>query len=94
MNMFGGHGSGGYLGPGAPPMEVDLLSLLKNYNPHDLAALYQHWGYVDPRFEPQGKERNAVGFCSPVSGVSVFCHQHHHTNMFSTRLKVGNFVLV
>ncbi|KAM9839052.1 zinc finger protein 516-like [Aulostomus maculatus] len=38
---------------GEMPMDIDLLSLMKNYSPHDLAALYQHWGFVDPRFDPQ-----------------------------------------
>lgn len=37
------------------PMDIDILGLLKNYNPHDLAALYQHWGFVDPRIDPQGE---------------------------------------
>ncbi|KAM8840104.1 zinc finger protein 516-like isoform 1-T5 [Spinachia spinachia] len=32
---------------------MDILSLLKNYSPHDLAAVYQHWGFVDPRIDPQ-----------------------------------------
>ncbi|XP_071770784.2 zinc finger protein 516-like [Centroberyx gerrardi] len=64
MNMWGIHGSKAYLEPllfaqgksgstGEMPMDIDILSLLKNYNPHDLAALYQHWGFVDPRLDPQ-----------------------------------------
>uniref|UniRef100_A0A8D3A0L2 C2H2-type domain-containing protein n=1 Tax=Scophthalmus maximus TaxID=52904 RepID=A0A8D3A0L2_SCOMX len=64
MNMWGLHGSKAYSEPllfaqgksegtGEMPMEVDILSLLKNYSPHDLAALYQHWGFVDPRIDPQ-----------------------------------------
>nr|XP_057903935.1 zinc finger protein 516-like [Doryrhamphus excisus]XP_057903936.1 zinc finger protein 516-like [Doryrhamphus excisus] len=35
------------------PHDFDVLSLLKNYSPHELAALYQHWGFVDPRLDPQ-----------------------------------------
>ncbi|CAJ1084100.1 zinc finger protein 516-like [Xyrichtys novacula] len=38
---------------GETPMDIDILSLLKNYSPQDLAALYQHWGFVDPRIDPQ-----------------------------------------
>ncbi|KAM7384354.1 hypothetical protein PAMA_011618 [Pampus argenteus] len=38
---------------GEMPMDIDIFSLLKNYSPHDLAALYQHWGFVDPRLDPQ-----------------------------------------
>lgn len=41
-------------------MDIDILSLLKNYSPHDLAAFYQHWGFVDPRLDPQGKEEALV----------------------------------
>ncbi|KAL3043762.1 hypothetical protein OYC64_003591 [Pagothenia borchgrevinki] len=61
MNMWGNKA---YLEPlryaqvknestGERPMDIDILSLLKNYSPHDLAALYQHWGFVDPRIDPQ-----------------------------------------
>lgn len=46
---------------GEMPMDIDILSLLKNYSPHDLAALYQHWGFVDPRIDPQGEEE--LCFC-------------------------------
>ncbi len=46
---------------GEMPMDIDILSLLRNYNPHDLAALYQHWGFIDPRIDPQGEE--AFWFC-------------------------------
>lgn len=40
---------------GEMPVDIDIVGLLKNYNPHDLAALYQHWGFVDPRIDPQGE---------------------------------------
>ncbi|KAM4724889.1 zinc finger protein 516-like [Anableps anableps] len=64
MNMWGLHGGKAFLDPhlfaqgksdstGDTPKEMDLLSLLKSYSPHELAALYQHWGYVDPRLDPQ-----------------------------------------
>lgn len=67
MNMWRLHGSKAYLDPllfaqgksepaGEPPMNVDLFSLLKNYSPHDLALLYQHWSLIDPRIDPQGKK--------------------------------------
>ncbi|XP_035651365.1 zinc finger protein 516-like [Oncorhynchus keta] len=68
-NMFGAQGSSGYLAPTTvfshgkreltagdsrdTPVDMDILGLLKNYNPHDLAALYQHWGFVDPRLDQQ-----------------------------------------
>ncbi|CAN9503910.1 unnamed protein product [Ophioblennius macclurei] len=64
VNMWGLHGSKAFLDPllfaqgksgsaGEMPMDIDILSLLKNYSPHELAALYQHWGFVDPRLDPQ-----------------------------------------
>ncbi|KAM3858706.1 zinc finger protein 516-like [Diretmus argenteus] len=62
MNMWGVHRDRAYLEPficaqgkseSTGEMPVDILNLLKNYNPHDLAALYQHWGFVDPRVDPQ-----------------------------------------
>lgn len=67
MNMWGLHGSKAYLdtlrisqgkseSTGETPTDIDILSILKNYSPHDLAALYQHWGFVDPRLVSQGKE--------------------------------------
>ncbi|XP_024862829.1 zinc finger protein 516-like [Kryptolebias marmoratus] len=64
MNMWGPHGAKAYSDPllfaqgksestGEMPKDVDILSFLKNYSPRDLAALYQHWGFVDPRLDPQ-----------------------------------------
>ncbi|XP_072304541.1 zinc finger protein 516-like [Eucyclogobius newberryi] len=64
LNLWGLHGNKAYLDPllfaqgkgestGQMPMDINILSLLKNYSPHDLAALYQHWGFVDPRLDPQ-----------------------------------------
>lgn len=67
MNMWGPHGAKAYSDPllfaqgksesaGEMPKDVGILSFLKNYSPSDLAALYQHWGFVDPRIDPQSKE--------------------------------------
>ncbi|KAM9384812.1 zinc finger protein 516-like [Pholidichthys leucotaenia] len=63
MNMWGLHGSKAFLDPllfsqgksdsAEMPVDIDILGLLKNYSPHDLAALYQHWGFIDPRLDPQ-----------------------------------------
>lgn len=40
--------------PGAP---TDIYSFLKNCNPHDLAALYHHWGFSNMMMEQAGKNR-------------------------------------
>ncbi|KAM9824116.1 zinc finger protein 516-like [Neosynchiropus ocellatus] len=37
---------------GEMPVDIDILSLFKNYSPHELAALYQQWGFIDPRLDP------------------------------------------
>ena len=68
MNMWGSQRDRGYAEPPLyaqgkseaqpeTPMDIDVLSLLKSYSPHDLAVLYQHWGFVDPRIDPQGERR-------------------------------------
>ncbi|XP_030003872.1 zinc finger protein 516-like [Sphaeramia orbicularis] len=64
MNMWGVHGGKAYLdsllfaqgkneSTAETPMDINILNLLKNYSPHDLTTLYQHWGFVDPRLDPQ-----------------------------------------
>ncbi|XP_053719055.1 zinc finger protein 516-like [Synchiropus splendidus] len=37
---------------GEMPVDIDIVSLFKNYSPHELAALYQQWGFIDPRLDP------------------------------------------
>ncbi|XP_019731809.1 zinc finger protein 516-like [Hippocampus comes] len=49
----------------APP-DFDAVSLLKSYGPHELAALYQHWGFVDPRLDPQAMLRLNGHFANEV----------------------------
>lgn len=39
-----------------PEMPIDILSFLKNYSPHDLAALYHRWGAANALLDPTGKE--------------------------------------
>uniref|UniRef100_A0A1A7WLS0 Zinc finger protein 516 n=1 Tax=Iconisemion striatum TaxID=60296 RepID=A0A1A7WLS0_9TELE len=64
MNMWGLHGGKAYSDPllfaqgkgepmGQTPKDIDILSFLKSYSPQDLASLYQHWGFVDRRLDPQ-----------------------------------------
>ncbi|XP_068432170.1 zinc finger protein 516-like [Clinocottus analis] len=83
MNMWG-HKS--YLEPvrfaqvknestGEMPMDIDILSLLKNYSPHDLAALYQHWGFVDPRIDPQAMLQLNGNFGKEVHSTSEAAKQ-------------------
>ncbi|KAM6967610.1 zinc finger protein 516 [Aplochiton taeniatus] len=38
-------------------MPVDILSFLKNYNPHELTALYHRWGSANPLLDPTGMLR-------------------------------------
>lgn len=39
-----------------PEMPTDILSFLKNYSPHELAALYHRWGAANVPMEPTGKD--------------------------------------
>ncbi|XP_070703217.1 zinc finger protein 516-like [Pempheris klunzingeri] len=55
---------------GEMPMDIDILSLLKNYSPHDLAALYQQWGFVDPRLDPQAMLQLNGNFGKEVHSTS------------------------
>ncbi|KAI3358074.1 hypothetical protein L3Q82_003085 [Scortum barcoo] len=55
---------------GEMPIDIDILSLLKNYSPHDLAALYQHWGFVDPRIDPQAMLQLNGNFGKEVNSTS------------------------
>ncbi|XP_061598378.1 zinc finger protein 516-like [Cololabis saira] len=81
MNMWRLHGGKAYVDPllfaqgktdsaGEVPVDFDVLSLLKNYSPHDLAALYQHWGFVDPRLGPQAVLQVNGSFASEVRSSS------------------------
>ncbi|XP_075995588.1 zinc finger protein 516-like [Genypterus blacodes] len=81
VNMWGLHGGKAYFDPllfaqgksdsaGGTPMDADILSLLKSYNPHDLAALYQHWRFVDPRLDPQALLQLNGHFANEVNSSS------------------------
>uniref|UniRef100_A0A3Q4HDG7 Zinc finger protein 516 n=1 Tax=Neolamprologus brichardi TaxID=32507 RepID=A0A3Q4HDG7_NEOBR len=81
MNMWGLHGSKAYLdtlrisqgkseSTGETPTDIDILSLLKNYSPHDLASLYQHWGFVDPRLVSQATMQLNGNFGNEVHSSS------------------------
>lgn len=39
-----------------PDVPTDILGFLKNYNPHELAALYQRWGAANALLDPAGRE--------------------------------------
>ncbi|XP_029928167.1 zinc finger protein 516-like isoform X2 [Myripristis murdjan] len=44
----------------APEMPVDILSFLKNYSPHELAAFYHRWGAATPLLDPTGMLRSLM----------------------------------
>uniref|UniRef100_A0A8C1JES7 Zinc finger protein 516 n=1 Tax=Cyprinus carpio TaxID=7962 RepID=A0A8C1JES7_CYPCA len=46
-----------------PEPVTDILSFLKNCSPHDLAALYHHWGFNSTMAEQAGK---GVKFCIDI----------------------------
>lgn len=65
-------------------MDIDIFSLLKNYSPHELAALYQHWGFVDPRLDPQATLQLNGNFGSEVRSSSEASKQMNSRNTSSS----------
>ncbi|KAM3873586.1 zinc finger protein 516-like [Diretmus argenteus] len=43
-----------------PEMPMDILSFLKNYSPHELAALYHRWGAANTLLDPNGMLRSLM----------------------------------
>uniref|UniRef100_A0A3P9JXP3 Zinc finger protein 516 n=1 Tax=Oryzias latipes TaxID=8090 RepID=A0A3P9JXP3_ORYLA len=81
MNMWRLSGGKTYLDPllfaqgnsestGERPANMDIFSLLKSYSPRDLAALYQHWGFIDPRLDPQAMMQLNGSFGNEVQSAS------------------------
>ncbi|XP_017265372.1 zinc finger protein 516 isoform X2 [Kryptolebias marmoratus] len=52
-----------------PEMPSDILSFLKNYSPHELAALYHRWGAANVMLDPTGVLR------SVMRQGQYFCHE-------------------
>lgn len=52
-----------------PEMPPDILSFLKNYSPHELAALYHRWGAANALLDPTGMLR------SLMRQGQYFCHE-------------------
>ncbi|CAK6954279.1 zinc finger protein 516-like [Scomber scombrus] len=52
-----------------PEMPTDILSFLKNYSPHELAALYHRWGTANALLDPTGMLR------SLMRQGQYFCHE-------------------
>lgn len=46
-----------------PEMPMDILSFLKNYSPHELAALYHRWGAANALLDPTGKDYSCFYHC-------------------------------
>ncbi len=46
-----------------PEPVTDILSFLKNCSPHDLAALYHHWGFNNAMVEQAGKRLYRILHC-------------------------------
>lgn len=41
---------------------TDILGYLKNYSPHELAALYHRWGAANPLLDPTGRKQVSIHF--------------------------------
>ncbi|XP_056335807.1 zinc finger protein 516 isoform X1 [Danio aesculapii] len=69
-----------------PEGVTDILSFLKNCNPHDLAALYHHWGYSSAMTEQAGLARSGSQqgeYVCPVCRKSFNQPSHYRTHMRS-----------
>ncbi|XP_056300018.1 zinc finger protein 516 isoform X4 [Pseudoliparis swirei] len=74
----------------APPeMPPDILGFLKNYNPHELAALYQRWGAANALMDPtvgfdfnglhRGADAHAAASEAPKQGRGHSAASSAHT---------------
>ncbi|KAK2836318.1 hypothetical protein Q7C36_014187 [Tachysurus vachellii] len=64
----------------------DIYSFLKNCSPHDLAALYHHWGFSNMMMEPAGMVRSGQKegeYICPVCGKNFSQPSHYRTHMRS-----------
>uniref|UniRef100_A0A8C1CKD9 Zinc finger protein 516 n=1 Tax=Cyprinus carpio carpio TaxID=630221 RepID=A0A8C1CKD9_CYPCA len=69
-----------------PEPVTDILSFLKNCSPHDLAALYHHWGFNSTMAEQRGlrAQRSQQGeYVCPVCRKSFNQPSHYRTHMRS-----------
>ncbi|XP_067280928.1 zinc finger protein 516 isoform X2 [Pseudorasbora parva] len=69
-----------------PEAVTDILSFLKNCNPHDLAALYHHWGFSNAIAEQAGLARSGSQqgeYVCPVCRKSFNQPSHYRTHMRS-----------
>ncbi|XP_016419163.1 zinc finger protein 516-like [Sinocyclocheilus rhinocerous] len=69
-----------------PEPVTDILSFLKNCSPHDLAALYHHWGFNSTMAEQAGLARSGSQqgeYVCPVCRKSFNQPSHYRTHMRS-----------
>ncbi|XP_050993156.1 zinc finger protein 516 isoform X2 [Labeo rohita] len=65
---------------------TDILSFLKNCSPHDIAALYHHWGFNNTMAEQAGLARSGSQqgeYVCPVCRKSFNQPSHYRTHMRS-----------
>ncbi|XDV34221.1 hypothetical protein PO909_004401 [Leuciscus waleckii] len=69
-----------------PEAVTDIMSFLKNCSPHDLAALYHHWGFSNAIAEQAGLARSGSQqgeYVCPVCRKSFNQPSHYRTHMRS-----------
>lgn len=56
-----------------PEVPTDILSFLKNYSPHELAALYHRWGATNTLLDPTGREQMFLLFFVFFKKRMMYC---------------------
>ncbi|XP_051992237.1 zinc finger protein 516-like isoform X1 [Xyrauchen texanus] len=70
----------------SPEAVTDILSFLKNCSPHDLSALYHHWGFSNAMVEQTGMVRSGSQqgeYVCPVCKKTFNQPSHYRTHMRS-----------
>ncbi|CAF91304.1 unnamed protein product, partial [Tetraodon nigroviridis] len=65
-----------------PDVPADILGFLKNYSPHELAALYHRWGAANAMLDPTGERPFCCQFCpyraSQKGNLKTHVQSVHH----------------
>lgn len=65
-----------------PEVPPDALGFLKNYSPHEVAALYHRWGAANSLLDPTGRKshRRTIHQTEPLLNSMFLCRSHQKGN--------------